>query len=516
MRRRVFGALGGVAAGAFVLALGGTPAFAGLSFQAVCGLGILAGAIVWWIAAVLPEYATALVMSVLFIVVSGVPTESVFSTFSTSIWWLLVAAFGLGLGMRKSGLLRRVAFGVLKLFPRTFKSQAAGLVCAGTLVGPLIPSLAAKASIIAPLALSVSDSMGYARKSRESSGLFLAMFTGLRNVGPVVISSSIIGYALLGTLPAEVCQQFDMLHWAMGMLPWFVVVTLLNYAGIVVLFGPRRADRCADRCANGVRKGARVGSGDVRGCASAEDGEVGEAGSFASHTPAADSVNSAPSPSSADAELFDLGPMSRDEKRMLAIILCCVALWVLEPVHHVASHVVALSALVAMVACGIVGKEDLRSGVAWDSLVFIGIVLGLANVFAYLGIDVWVVGLCQPLFASLAQNPYAFVAGIGLATLVLRFLIVSETAFINLFMAFMVPLSVSLGINPWVVGVSVYAMVNPWFATYQNSIYLTAYYATEGDMVRHGVSAGYCALYQVICLVGLMVSVPWWQAWGLL
>lgn len=500
--RRVFGALGGVAAGAFVIVLGAVGAFAGLSIQAVCGLGILAGAIVWWIAGVLPEYATALVMAVLFIVVSGVPTQDVFSTFSTSIWWLLVAAFGLGLGMRKSGLLRRVAFGVLRLFPRTFKSQAAGLVCAGTLVGPLIPSLAAKASIIAPLALSVSDSMGYARKSRESSGLFLAMFTGLRNVGPAIVSSSIMGYALMGTFPADVCQRFDMLHWLLGMLPWFVVVTLLNYAAIVAFFGPRgekgpRKDACSQAEDDEALAKSAVGDtpGDACGGQRAARGARG---------------------SRSSGDLFDLGPMSGDEKRMLLIILCCVALWVLEPVHHIASHVVALSALVAMVACNIIGKDDLRSGVAWDSLVFIGIVLGLADVFEYLGIDVWVVSLCQPLFASLAQNPYAFVAGIGLATLLLRFLIVSETAFINLFMAFMVPLSMSLGISPWVVGVSVLAMVNPWFATYQNSIYLTAYYATDGDMVNHASSACYCALYQVICLVGLMVSVPYWQMLGLL
>ncbi len=81
--------------------------------------------------------------------------------------------------------------------------------------------------------------------------------------------------------------------------------------------------------------------------------------------------------------------------------------------------------------------------------------------FAYLGIDEWVVGLCGPLFTSLAANPYAFVVGIAVATIVLRFLIVSEMAYINILMAFMVPLSSSLGIDPWIVGVCAYATVNP-------------------------------------------------------
>ncbi len=177
---------------------------------------------------------------------------------------------------------------------------------------------------------------------------------------------------------------------------------------------------------------------------------------------------------------------------MACIMVACVVLWAGESALHVPSHVVALGALACMVACGVIDKSDFRSGIAWESLVFIGCALGLANVFAYLGIDMWVVGVCQPLFTALAANPYLFVAGVGLVTVALRFVIVSEMAYLNIFMAFMVPLSLGLGISPWVVGVSVYALVNPWFALYQNPIYLA------------------------ICIAGLMASIPYWQGLGLI
>lgn len=481
---RAIGAVAGVALGAAVPLL---CRFDGLSGEALCGLGILLGAIVWWVFRVLPEYATALLMAVLLMAVAGVPASSVFSAFTTSTWWLLLAAFGLGLGMRESGLLKRMALAILNVFPHTYRAQVIGLLAAGTIVGPLVPSMSVKAVMLAPLSMSISDSLGYDRKSKPAEGLFLAMFTGIRNVAPAVVSASIIGYAIRGLLPADVQAQFDMAHWFLAMLPWFVVVSVLNYAAIMLMHAPRRP-RGGSKGPAGAADGAVAGESAPEGRAKAAKGVI---------------------------EHEDLGPMSVKEKRMAAIMACCVALWVTEPLHALAAHVVALAALVVAIACGIFAKDDFKSGIAWDSLVFIGVVFGLSDVFAQLGIDEWIVQMCGPLVQVLAGNPYLFVLGIGVITVLLRFLIVSETPFANLFMVFMVPMAIGAGINPWVVGATVYAMVSPWFALYQNIIYLTAYYATEGRMVRQAQMAKYCAVYLCISMAGLMVSVPYWQALGL-
>lgn len=464
----------GTAVGAAVFACGSCLGWMGdLSLQAIGALGVLSCCIVWWIAGLFPEFVTALIMAAAFVVGCQVPTTTVFSAFASSTWWLLVAAFALGFGMQKSGLMARMAAAVLRIFPNTFNMQAAGLIATGTLVGPFIPSLSAKATMLAPLSLGISDSLGYERKGRQATGLFLAMFTGIRTVGPAVISSSIIGYGLLATLPADVAAQFPMANWFLHMLPWFVFVMVANYVAIVLMFGPRQ------------KKGTQPG----------------------------DSVDAT---SKSPKKQANRTPMTSIEKRMAAIMGICVLLWVTEPLHAVPSHIVAIAAMVAMLALGVVDAKQLRKGVAWDSLIFIGCVLGLADVFAALGIDRWIIGSCTPAFAALAQNPYLFVMGICVATIALRFVIVSEMAYINIFMAFMVPLALTLGISPWVIGVCVYAVVNPWFVLYQNPIYLSAYYATEGKMAKQSSSAAYCAVYLAICIAGLLVSVPLWQSLGLI
>lgn len=137
--------LGCAAAGALVAAvLIATCPIPGLSYQATAVLGILIMAIVWWITGVLPEFVTAVVMAVLFVVVAGISVGATFSTFASSTWWLLLSAFTLGVGMKTSGLMRRIALAIVRKFPRTFRCQVIAQLVTGTVLGPLIPSLAVK------------------------------------------------------------------------------------------------------------------------------------------------------------------------------------------------------------------------------------------------------------------------------------------------------------------------------------------------------------------------------------
>ena len=380
-------------------------------------LGILAWAVVWWVVRVLPELVVAIVMAVLFVVAAAVPINTVFSMFADSTWWLLLAAFGIGVGMERSGLVRRIVLALIGACPPRFGAQAAALMAAGTVVGPFFPSMAAKLAILEPIAFGVSDSMGFERKGREASGLFLATFVGVRNLGPAVVSASVIGYAIVGLMPSDVQESLTMASWFLAALPWFAIVTALNYVAIMALYAPRR-----DEVSRQKGAAAAAAIADAR---------------------------------------RELGPMGLSEKRMLVIVVATVALWASEPVHGLPSAAVALSALAATLIAGVCDLQGLTEGMNWGSLLFIGIAMGLSPVFAAVGIDDWVIGLVGPIISRLAFSPYAFMLGIGVATILIRFVIVSEMAYVNIFMASAVPMAVSLGINPWIVGFAVYATVNP-------------------------------------------------------
>ena len=481
--------LGCAAAGALAAAvLIATCPIPGLSYQATAVLGILIMAIVWWITGVLPEFVTAVVMAVLFVVVAGISVGATFSTFASSTWWLLLSAFTLGVGMKTSGLMKRIALAIVRKFPRTFRCQVIAQLVAGTVLGPLIPSLAVKGAMLAPLAMNIGDELGYERQGKRATGLFAAMLVGIRTVAPTIVSASITGYALMATLPADVQEQFNMASWFVAALPWLVVVLVLNYFLIMGIYGR------GEKAASGSET---VGApGNAQSLKQSSRGGTNE-----------DSKQPIPD---------GLGPLSVVEKRMLTIILVTVVLWATEPFHHVSAMAVGLAALVAMFVLKVIDVPAFKSGVNWTSLLFIGIALGLGSVFAEAGLNDWVMQTCGPAFQALAGNPYVLVLGIGIITVILRFLIVSEVAYLNLLMAFLVPMAASVGVNPWVLGFSAYALVIAWFAKYQSPIYLAAFYAVDGKMAKHSALAKYCGVYLATCLAGLAVSVPYWQWMGLL
>ena len=481
--------LGCAAAGALAAAvLIATCPIPGLSYQATAVLGILIMAIVWWITGVLPEFVTAVVMAVLFVVVAGISVGATFSTFASSTWWLLLSAFTLGVGMKTSGLMKRIALAIVRKFPRTFRCQVIAQLVTGTVLGPLIPSLAVKGAMLAPLAMNIGDELGYERQGKRATGLFAAMLVGIRTVAPTIVSASITGYALMATLPADVQEQFNMASWFVAALPWLVVVLVLNYFLVMGIYGR------GEKAASGSET---VGApGNAQSLKQSSRGGIDEGG----NQPIPDG----------------LGPLSVVEKRMFGIILVTVVLWATEPFHHVSAMAVGLAALVAMFVLKVIDVPAFKSGVNWTSLLFIGIALGLGSVFAEAGLNDWVMQTCGPAFQALAGNPYLLVLGIGVITVVLRFLIVSEVAYLNLLMAFLVPMAASVGVNPWVLGFSAYALVIAWFAKYQSPIYLAAFYAVDGKMAKHSELAKYCGVYLATCLVGLAVSVPYWQWMGLL
>ena len=510
--------LGCAAVGALVAAvLIATCPIPGLSYQATAVLGILIMAIVWWITGVLPEFVTAVVMAVLFVVVAGISVGATFSTFASSTWWLLLSAFTLGVGMKTSGLMRRIALAIVRKFPRTFRCQIIAQLVTGTVLGPLIPSLAVKGAMLAPLAMSIGDELGYERQGKRATGLFAAMLVGIRTVAPTIVSASVTGYALMATLPADVQVQFNMASWFVAALPWLVVVLALNYFLIMGMYGRGEKAGSGSETVGAPGNAQSLNQSSLRcgtrfvGAAECADSRRGEAESSVAE-PSRGGTNEGDSKPIPDG----LGPLSAVEKRMLAIILVTVVLWATEPFHHISAMAVGLAALVFMFVLKVIDVPAFKSGVNWTSLLFIGIALGLGSVFAEAGLNDWVMQTCGPAFQALAGNPYLLVLGIGVITVVLRFLIVSEVAYLNLLMAFLVPMAASVGVNPWVLGFSAYALVIAWFAKYQSPIYLAAFYAVDGKMAKHSELAKYCGVYLATCLAGLVVCVPYWQWMGLL
>ncbi|MGE5545069.1 MAG: SLC13 family permease, partial [Bacillota bacterium] len=255
----------------------------GLTHPAMIGLGIFFCAVVFWIFEVFTDYVTALLMCAAWAGTGIVPFKTAFAQFSSDTWFLLVAAFGLGVAVARSGLLNRVSLKIMELFPATFKGQTAALVAAGNLIGPMIPSVTAKCAMAAPFAKGISDKMGYKPDSKGAAGLFGAMFLGFGISGPAFLSASFMCYTIKGLLPPAVQAQMTWGAWAVNALPWTLVVALLGYFVIQLLYRPEQ-DVQVDK--QYIKQ-----------------------------------------------QIADLGPMTRNEKIVSIVLVACLLLWMTERVH---------------------------------------------------------------------------------------------------------------------------------------------------------------------------------------
>ena len=78
------------------------------------------------------------------------------------------------------------------------------------------------------------------------------------------------------------------------------------------------------------------------------------------------------------------------------------------------------------------------------------------------------------------------------------------------------PVAPRIGVDPWVVVITVLAMSVAWFLPSQTISYLVAQSASEGRLFSHAQAQRFALAYTTLVLIGLALSVPYWRLLGLL
>jgi hypothetical protein len=80
----------------------------------------------------------------------------------------------------------------------------------------------------------------------------------------------------------------------------------------------------------------------------------------------------------------------------------------------------------------------------------------------------------------------------------------------------LIPAVAPLGVEPWVIGMTALVTTNMMFFPYQSTIYQALDYGSNEQVFTHAQARPIALIYGLACLLGLVASVPFWQALGLL
>lgn len=466
MNSKLTKALAVVALGAAIWFL---PVPQGLKPEAWHLMAIFVATIFGFILQPLPIGAVALA-SVTFTALAGVlkPAEAL-SGFSNTTIWLIVAAFLFAKGFIKTGLGRRIAFILIKAIGDSTLKLGYTLVLSDLIISPATPSNTARAGgILFPIVRSLCTAFGSEPGStarKVGSYLMQTAYQG-NAITSAMFMTSMAGNPLIALLAAKTLNiQLSWGQWALAsVVPGLISLLVVPY--FLYKFYPPE-----------IKK-----------------------------TPEAKAL--------AAKELETMGPMSWGEKIVAMVFVGALILWSTSQYTKLDATVVALLAVVVMLATQVLEWKDvLDEKGAWDTLIWMGALVGLADYLSKLGFIPW---FAKTMAASIVGIPWlqAFIV-LTIVYLYAHYAFASLTAHITAMYPAFIAVAVAAGAPPYLVALALAFMSNlcmslTHYAAGPSPIYFGAGYVDQNTWWRLGF---------IISVINLVIWVGlgsmWWKVLGL-
>lgn len=424
---------------------------------------LMIAATVLWALDVVPDYVVALGVVVVWNIGKVGPSAASLSGFASPVWFLLLGVLAVGGGLARSGVLQRVAFTLLSLFPATFCGQVVAFLVGGLVITPFLPLTVARCALMAPLARQVAGVLGYPARSREAVGIGLAAFVGSGLLSRVFLSGATLNLIAWSLLPAS--ARLGWWKWALAGAPMMLVVALGALGAILLMYRPAD-DRPIER---DVIRRQRDASGPF---------------TFREHAAGMTAV---------------------------AVLIGFVA----GPWLGIDGAWVACLGAMVLTLTGVLSREQFRQSIDWPLLVFLGVILGMPAMIHQAGVDGQLERVLPPLVAW-AQGSPGWTLTVLFAIITAARFVLSEWVAVPLLTATLLPVAPAVGIHPWLVAFVVLCASNLWALPYQFASYLAFWSGSDGELFAHDQVRAFSIVYLVLSLGGILISIPVWRLLGFL
>lgn len=456
-----FGAILGLTIGGFLWF--GQPDI-GLDPSAIKLLGLISATLIFWVFRTLPDYGVALIFAMIVILTKLESPQTVMGGFASTTWFMTLGVLGLGAAITGSGLFYRLSLHLVRMFPLSYYWQIFATGIMGVVVMALIPQQTARTVITSQMLVNLSESLGYKTPSRASTGLFVASFLGLGQLGFLFLTGSTTSLIAWGLLPADVRAQFTWGYWFVAALPPTIVVIIIVLLCAIFIYRPESQPKI-------------------------------------SYTMVRTQLNI-------------LGRLSFKEWISLGVLLFTVGGWLTAPYHGIDGAWIAIIAFAVLVNTGVIDWNMLRKGIDWELLIHMGVTLSIPTLLRQSRIDQWLVDVISPLILPFMGSPMWFFLIIALLTYVLKLIFTSFLAVVTLCVA-LLPLSIDVGMSPWVLAMIILIASEVWFFPYQVDWHMLAYSTTDGKGFSYPLMLWINPIYALAYLVALLAAIPYWRYLGL-
>ena len=437
----------------------------GLDVAATKLLGLITGTLIFWVFQSLPDYGIALAFGMIAILTGLGSAEDVMGGFASTTWFMTLGVLGLGAAITGSGLFYRMSLHLIRLFPLSFYWQIIATGIMGVVVMALIPQQTARTVIASQMLVNLSESLGYKTPSKASTGLFTASFLGLGQLCFLFLTGSTTSLIAWGLLPSDVREQFTWGYWFLAALPPTLVVMVIVLACSAVIYRP-------------------------------------DSQPTISYT-------------MVETQLEILGPLSHKEWISLFVLCFTVGGWLTGSYHGINGAWIAIIAFAILVNTRLLDWNMIHKGIDWELLIYMGVTLSLPTLLKQAKIDLWLVEIVSPIILPYVNSPALFFIIIALLTYVVKLIFTSFLAVVTLCVA-LLPLSIDVGMSPWIIAMVILIASEVWFFPYQVDWHMLAYSTTDGKGFSYPLMCRVNPIYAIAYILALLAAIPYWRYLGLM
>ncbi|WP_130864268.1 SLC13 family permease [Bacilliculturomica massiliensis] len=436
------------------------PATEAMNAGALAFLGIFTSMIVLMIFGLFPDAITVLLALTMIFACGIADFTTVFSGFASSTVWMVVALVGFATGVVNSGLMKRVAFQIMKLFRPTYNSQILAVMMTGVVLTPCIPNMLAKVAIVAPFTTQIASEFGLPKNSRGAAGLFSALLYPSNVFGLCFLTGSTMVYMLIGIIG----QSYSWLSWTGATIVWGVVCLIGFYFFNITYYKADVKELPADLTQK---------------------------------------------------ELAKLGPMTENEKYAAAVLALGIAAWMTTSLTGLDSFVIAVALWLLMIIKGLFTIEELSLKIPWTVIIIAGGITGLSTLFSLTGVSSWLQMVLEPVLSTFVTGGFMLVLTVTISTYLLRYFVVSMIATVTIMFAIFSPVCTALSISPFVVVWCAYTAAQVWSLSFNNTTFIMAQGVSDQlANWRSAVPSCYC--YMFLNLLGNLCCIPVWHLMGVM
>ncbi|WP_417258144.1 SLC13 family permease [Celeribacter sp.] len=218
----------------------------GMTLNQGMTFGIVLITLALWGTGLVPGYVASTFLFVTLILAGIATPQEVFSSFSSTAIWLVVAGFVIGAAITQTGLGARMGAYARPHLSKSYPALIGGLMVLGMVLGFVMPSSLGRAAVLVPIGMALADALGFEKGSLGRTGVAIIIAIGTNMPSSAILPSNIPNIILSGVAEQSFGAHFSYADYLLLHYPVLGIIKSTFIVGLVLYFFPARVTAATD------------------------------------------------------------------------------------------------------------------------------------------------------------------------------------------------------------------------------------------------------------------------------